>query len=75
MSYLVPTDVVEKMVIAGAMKMNMTTKTTLIRAIMAGAILGLAAVFAITVAIKKWVSSRWCCVIPSRIYYANPIWI
>jgi Formate/nitrite family of transporters len=53
MSYLVPTDVVEKMVIAGAMKMNMTTKTTLIRAIMAGAILGLAAVFAITVAIKS----------------------
>jgi formate/nitrite transporter len=35
------------------MKMNMTTKTTLIRAIMAGAILGLAAVFAITVAIKS----------------------
>jgi formate transporter len=53
MSYLIPTDVVEKMVIAGAMKMNMTTKITLIRAIMAGAILGLAAVFAITVAIKS----------------------
>jgi formate/nitrite transporter len=41
------------MVIAGAVKMNMTTITTLIRAIMAGAILGLAAVFAITVAIKS----------------------
>ena len=53
MSYLVPTDLVEKMVIAGAVKMNMTKKTTLIRAIMAGAILGLAAVFAITVAIKR----------------------
>ncbi|HAY40750.1 MAG TPA: formate transporter [Gammaproteobacteria bacterium] len=53
MSYLVPTDVVEKMVIAGAVKMNMTTRTTVIRAIMAGAILGLAAVFAITVAIKS----------------------
>ena len=53
MSYLIPTDLVEKMVIAGAVKMNMTTKTTLIRAIMAGAILGLAAVFAITVAIKS----------------------
>jgi len=53
MSYLVPTDLVEKMVIAGAVKMNMTKKTTLIRAIMAGAILGLAAVFAITVAIKS----------------------
>lgn len=53
MSYLIPTDLVEKMVIAGAVKMNMTKKTTLIRAIMAGAILGLAAVFAITVAIKS----------------------
>lgn len=53
MSYLIPTDLVEKMVIAGAVKMNMTTITTLIRAIMAGAILGLAAVFAITVAIKS----------------------
>lgn len=53
MSYLIPTDVVEKMVIAGAMKMNMTTRTTVIRAIMAGAILGLAAVFAITVGIKS----------------------
>lgn len=53
MSYLTPTDVVEKMVIAGAMKMNMTTRTTVIRAIMAGAILGLAAVFAITVGIKS----------------------
>ncbi|KAA0445249.1 MAG: formate/nitrite transporter family protein, partial [Candidatus Thioglobus sp.] len=53
MSYLVPTDVVEKMVISGAMKMNMPTSTTIIRAVMAGAILGLAAVFAITVAIKS----------------------
>ncbi|MBE8189316.1 MAG: formate/nitrite transporter family protein [Candidatus Thioglobus sp.] len=53
MSYLVPTDVVEKMVISGAMKMNMPTSTTIIRAIMAGAILGLAAVFAITVSIKS----------------------
>lgn len=52
-SYLIPTDVVEKMVIAGAVKMNMTTRTTVIRAIMAGAILGLAAVFAITVGIKS----------------------
>jgi Formate/nitrite transporter. len=52
MSYLVPTDVVEKMVIAGAMKMNMTTKTTLIRAIMAGAILGLAAVLQLQLQFK-----------------------
>lgn len=52
MSYLVPTEFVTKMVDSGESKVYMSTKDTLIRAFMAGAILGLAAVFAITVAMK-----------------------
>lgn len=50
MSYLEPTEFVSKMVDQGESKVYMSTKDTLIRAFMAGAILGLAAVFAITVA-------------------------
>ena len=52
MSYLEPAEFVTKMVDAGESKVYMSTKDTLIRAFMAGAILGLAAVFAITVAVK-----------------------
>ena len=52
MSYLEPTEFVTKMVDQGESKVYMSTKDTLIRAFMAGAILGLAAVFAITVATK-----------------------
>ena len=52
MSYLEPTEFVTKMVDAGESKVYMSTKDTLIRAFMAGAILGLAAIFAITVAVK-----------------------
>jgi len=52
MSYLVPTEFVTKMVDSGESKVYMSTKDTLIRAFMAGAILALAAVFAITVAVK-----------------------
>jgi len=52
MSYLEPTEFVTKMVDAGESKVFMSTKDTLIRAFMAGAILALAAVFAITVAVK-----------------------
>jgi len=52
MSYLEPTEFVTKMVDAGESKVYMSTKDTLIRAFMAGAILGLAAVFAITIAVK-----------------------
>jgi formate/nitrite transporter len=52
MSYLEPTEFVTKMVDAGESKVYMSTKDTLIRAFMAGATLALAAVFAITVAIK-----------------------
>ncbi|NLY59185.1 MAG: formate/nitrite transporter family protein, partial [Gammaproteobacteria bacterium] len=52
MSYLVPSEFVTKMVDAGESKLFMSTRDTLIRAYMAGAILALAAVFAITVTIQ-----------------------
>lgn len=52
MSYLLPNDFVTKMVDAGESKVYMSTKDTIIRAFMAGAILALAAVFAITVAMQ-----------------------
>jgi formate/nitrite transporter len=52
MSYLEPTEFVTKMVDQGESKVYMSTKDTLIRAFMAGAILALAAMFAITVATR-----------------------
>lgn len=53
MSYLAPNEFVTKMVDSGESKVYMSTKDTMIRAFMAGAILALAAVFAITVAMKS----------------------
>lgn len=52
MSYLVPSEFVTKMVDAGESKIYMATRDTLIRAYMAGAILALAAVFAVTVSVQ-----------------------
>jgi len=52
MSYLVPSEFVTKMVDAGESKIFMSTRDTLIRAFMAGAILALAAVFAISVTVQ-----------------------
>ena len=52
MSYLAPSEFVTKMVDAGESKIFMSTRDTLIRSYMAGAILALAAVFAITVAVQ-----------------------
>ena len=52
MSYLVPSEFVTKMVDAGESKIFMSTRDTLIRAYMAGAILALAAVFAITITVQ-----------------------
>jgi len=48
-AYLVPSEFVTKMVDAGEAKMLMSTRDTVIRAYMAGAILGLAAWFAVTI--------------------------
>lgn len=52
MSYVTPPDFAAKMVDAGEAKMKMSTKDTLIRSYMAGAILALAAAFAVTVAVN-----------------------
>jgi formate transporter len=52
MSYLAPSEFVTKMVDAGESKIFMSTRDTLIRAYMAGAILALAAAFAITIAVQ-----------------------
>ncbi len=52
MAYLVPSEFVTKMVDAGESKIYMSTRDTLIRAYMAGAILALAAAFAITITVN-----------------------
>ena len=52
MAYLEPSEFATKMVDSGEQKIFMSTKDTYIRAFMAGAILALAAFFAITVAVK-----------------------
>ncbi|MBP0618063.1 formate/nitrite transporter family protein [Jiella mangrovi] len=52
MSYLAPKEFVTKMVDAGEAKIFMSTKDTLIRSYMAGAILALAAAFAVTITVN-----------------------
>ncbi|MES2183930.1 MAG: formate/nitrite transporter family protein [Pseudomonadota bacterium] len=52
MAYLIPSEFVTKMVDAGESKIFMSTRDTLIRAYMAGAILALSAVFAVTVSVQ-----------------------
>ena len=52
MAYLAPTEFVTKMVDAGESKVFMSTRDTLIRAFMAGAILALSAAFAVTVSVQ-----------------------
>jgi len=52
MAYLAPSEFVTKMVDAGESKIFMATRDTLIRAYMAGAILALSAVFAITITVQ-----------------------
>ncbi|HHH20982.1 MAG TPA: formate/nitrite transporter family protein, partial [Nitratifractor sp.] len=52
MAYVEPSDLAVKLVDSGEQKVYMSTKDTLIRAYMAGAILALAAIFAITIAMK-----------------------
>ena len=55
MAYLVPSEFVTKMVDAGESKIFMSTRDTVIRAYMAGAILALAAAFAVTVNVSTGV--------------------
>jgi formate/nitrite transporter len=52
MAYLAPSEFVTKMVDAGESKIFMSTRDTVIRAYMAGAILALAAAFAVTVSVQ-----------------------
>ncbi|SCZ57448.1 formate/nitrite transporter family protein [Thiohalomonas denitrificans] len=52
MAYLMPSEFVTKMVDVGESKVFMSTRDTLIRAYMAGAILALAAAFAVTIAVQ-----------------------
>ena len=52
MSYLAPQEFVTKMIDAGEAKVFMSTRDTFIRAYMAGAILALAAAFAVTVTVQ-----------------------
>src|SRR3989442_5495131 len=52
MSYLAPSEFVTKMVDAGESKVFMSTRDTVIRAYMAGAILALAAWFAVTMSVN-----------------------
>lgn len=52
MAYLVPSEFVTKMVDAGESKIFMSTRDTVIRAYMAGAILALAAWFAVTINVQ-----------------------
>lgn len=64
MSYINPSEFATKMVDAGEEKVFMSTKDTLIRAYMAGAILALAAVFAITVAMQSGSPILGACLFP-----------
>ena len=56
MAYLVPSEFVTKMVDAGESKVFMSTRDTVIRAYMAGAILALAAAFAVTITVQTGVT-------------------
>ncbi len=55
MSYLAPSEFVTKMIDAGESKIFMSTKDTLVRSYMAGAILALAAAFAVTINVQTGV--------------------
>ncbi|MFC7625454.1 formate/nitrite transporter family protein [Microlunatus sp. GCM10028923] len=52
MSYVNPSELAQQMIATGAAKVQLSTRDTLIRAFMAGAILALAAAFAVTISTK-----------------------
>ena len=70
MSYLAPSEFVTKMVDAGESKIFMSTKDTLIRAYMAGAILALAAWMAVTINAQTRHSDRCRRLLPGRLLHA-----
>ena len=55
MSYIAPSEFAVKVVDAGESKLHMATRDVMIRAYMAGAILAIAAVFAVTIGIQTGV--------------------
>ena len=70
MAYLVPSEFVTKMVDAGESKIFMSTRDTVIRAYMAGAILALAAAFAVTVNVSTGVPIVGAALFPGRLLHA-----
>ena len=72
MAYLVPSEFVTKMVDAGESKIFMSTRDTLIRAFMAGAILALAAAFAVTVTRADRLAAHRRDPVPGRLLHALP---
>ena len=52
MSYIAPNELVTRMIDAGEYKVKMSTRDTLVRAFMGGAILTIAAAFAVTVTVQ-----------------------
>ena len=70
MSYLVPSEFVTKMVDAGESKIFMSTRDTVIRAYMAGAILALAAWFAVTINVNTGQPLVGALLFPGRILHA-----
>ena len=58
------------MVDAGESKIFMSTRDTLIRAYMAGAILALAAVFAVTINQQTGMTDCRSCLLSRRLFYA-----
>ena len=73
MSYLTPSEFVTKMVDAGESKIFMSTRDTIIRAYMAGAILALAAWFAITINVQTGQPLVGALLFPGRILHAVPV--
>ena len=70
MSYLVPSEFVTKMVDAGESKIFMSTRDTVIRAYMAGAILALAAWFAVTINVNTGQPIVGALLFPGRLFHA-----
>ena len=74
MSYLAPSEFVTKMVDAGESKIFMSTRDTIIRAYMAGAILALAAWFAVTINVQDRPADRRGAAVPGRIFACCTCW-
>ena len=75
MAYLAPSEFVTKMVDAGESKIFMSTRDTVIRAYMAGAILALAAWFAVTINVNTGQPLVGALLFPGRIFYVVSAWI